>query len=485
LGKRRKKVVATVEHRCPYCNEEISPDSLPPGCPYVGETSCPLYPEATAPAIEDGLGETIAYRSDATRVDLDDGFPQVDDLIDRTLGQYRIGPVIGRGSMGRVYRGEHKGLGRTCAIKVMNPGLIARQPQILERFWTEARALAGLVHPHIVTVHNLGSDRSYHYIEMEYVPGGMSLKETLVHGGALVPIRATSYVHQVAQALGAAHQAGLVHRDVKPANVLLTADERAKLADFGLVRGMNMEDLADAPIAGTPTFMAPELFRGAPASPSSDLYSVGVMYFYLLSARLPFASDRLPLLIRLHERAPIPDVRQFAPETPEAIASIITRCLAKDPAERYASAGDLIEDLQTLIFELRDIESLIRESLDGLDGVIEGQRDRWRILLKVPGERLQEVRVEVTEGRQKRSLLSVYSVCCPADPSHYEFALKLNAELTYGGLSIHDVDGKSMFVMTRSYPGSNVGPDEIRASIREIARRSDWVEQQLTHADVF
>jgi len=117
--------------------------------------------------------------------------------------------------------------------------------------------------------------------------------------------------------------------------------------------------------------------------------------------------------------------------------------------------------------------------------VIQGDRDNWRVLLKVPGGRLQEVRIEFSEGRQKRRLLSVYSVCCPADPNHYEFALKLNAELTYGGLSIHQVDGQPMFVMTRTYPGGNVGPEEIKAAVHEIARRSDWVEQQLTQADVF
>jgi serine/threonine-protein kinase len=387
--------------------------------------------------------------------------------------------------MGRVYRAEHTGLVRTCAIKVMNPGLVSRQPQILERFWAEARALAGLVHPHIVTVHNLGSDRGYHYIEMEYVPGGVSLKETLVRQGALEPVRATSLVVQVVQALGEAHRSGLVHRDVKPANVLLTAEGRAKLADFGLVRGMSPEELAGAPVAGTPTFMAPELFRGEPADPRTDLYAVGVMYFYLLSARLPFASDNLSTLIRMHRRDPVPDIRRLVPEAPDAIAAILARCLAKVPEERYRSADELAEDLQAVVFQLRDTESLIRESLEGLDCVISGERDLYRILVQVPEGRLQEVRVEVAEGRRHRRFLSVYSVCCPADPSHYEFALKLNAELSYGGLSVRDVDGQPMFVMSRAYPGANASPAEVRAAVQEIARRSDWVEQQLTRADVF
>ena len=122
---------------------------------------------------------TVAEAGAPTWGDEDDGFPEVDDLADATLGQYRLGRIIGRGSMGRVYRGEHLSLARPCAIKVMNPGLVARKPKIRERFWAEARAVANLVHPHVVTVHNLGNDRGYHYIEMEYVPGGVSLKEAL------------------------------------------------------------------------------------------------------------------------------------------------------------------------------------------------------------------------------------------------------------------------------------------------------------------
>jgi serine/threonine-protein kinase len=209
------------------------------------------------------------------------------------------------------------------------------------------------------------------------------------------------------------------------------------------------------------------------------------MYYYLLTARLPFAAEGLPQLIRLHQRAQLPDVRKHIPKATDAIVHILARCLAKDPSRRYESANDLLQDLQSAIFELRDIESLIRESLDGLDGVIQGEGDRWRILMRVPGERLQEVRIEVAEGRLNRRLLSVYSVCCPAEPRHFEFALKLNAELTYGSLSMRDVDGRPMFVMTRAYPGAHASPEEIRAAVLEIGRRGDWVEQQLTQADVF
>src|SRR3982750_3181828 len=173
--------------RCPFCDEPgPAAGTLPPRCPFQGEVGCPLA-EDPMELSADPLGETIAYHGDLSAPE-PDGFPEVDDLVSGFLGQYRIGEVIGRGSMGRVYRGEHQGLGRTCAIKVMNPGLVTRQPQIVERFRAEARAVAGLVHPHVVTVHNLGSDRGYHYLEMEYVPGGVSLRETLIREGALEPL---------------------------------------------------------------------------------------------------------------------------------------------------------------------------------------------------------------------------------------------------------------------------------------------------------
>ena len=474
---RRKGRPAAGIERCSLCHEPVPGHVPAAGCPFGGETGCPMV----EPSADDPLAETIAYH-EAPRAEAD-GFPEVDDLVGSPLGQYRVAEVIGRGQMGRVYRAEHAGLGRHCALKVMNPGLVRRQPQVVERFWAEARAVAGLVHPHIVTVHNLGSDRGYHYIEMEYVPGGVSLRETLIRQGPLEPVRATTLVRQVASALGAAHRAGLVHRDIKPANVLLTADGRAKLADFGLVRRLGDES---GSLAGTPTFMAPELFAGAAAGPRSDLYAVGVMYYYLLSARLPFASDRIDQLIRLHRREPVPDIRQWAPAVPAEAVAILDRLLAKRPEDRPVSAEELAEDLARVVGHLRDTEGLVREALEGVDGFVQqGAPELFRVLLPVPGDRLQEVYVEVVQGRSAERLLQVYSVCAPAAPANYEFALKLNAELTIGGLSIREVHGQPMFVMTRTYARATVTPADIRAAVLEIGRRSDGVEQQLTRDDVF
>jgi hypothetical protein len=470
-----------IEGHCNLCAAPLVAVGTPPTCPFQGVEGCPV---ATDPE-RHRLDETIAYREDEHGSADPHGFPEVDDLAHRRLGQYQMGPAIGHGSMGRVYRAEHAGLGRVCAIKVLSPGLVSRQPQTVERFWAEARAVAALVHPNVVTVHNLGSDRGYHYIEMEYVPGGVTLKEKLVRDGAFDPVQATTMVRQVALALGAAHRAGLVHRDVKPSNVLLTAEGKAKLADFGLVRRLDDRDLAGAPLAGTPTFMAPELFDGAAASPRADLYAVGVMFFYLLTTRLPFAADQIGHLIRLHRRAAVPDVRRLVPSVPDEVAALLGRLLAKDPAARPESADTLAEELKVILGHLRDTESLIHEGIEGLGGFVQGGRDRYRIIVPVPGDRLQEVYIEVGEGRKKQRLLVVYSVCAPADPSNYEFALRLNSELTIGGLSIREVNGDPMFVMTRTYALGHVTAADIRAAVCEIARRGDWVEQQLTHTDVF
>ena len=427
---------------------------------------------------------TVGFEPDPA-VDHDDGFPAVDDLTGRTLGQYRIGPVIGRGSMGRVYQAEHEFLCRPCAIKVLNPGLLARQPQVREQFWSEARVVANLVHPHVVTVHNLGSDRDYHFIEMEYVPGGISLRETLIKEGPLDPVRAAKLVRQVIHALDAAHRSGLVHRDVKPANVLLTRDGQAKLADFGLVRHRSDPESAVVKVAGTPTFMAPELFNGSPATPRSDLYAVGVMFYYLLTARLPFAADRISRLIHLHRHQPVPDLQRLVPQVSDDLAQIIARCLAKKPADRFASASELGEHLDLAIAHLRDTEGLLRESVEGIDCFIQGAGDHFRILFKLPNNRLQEVYLDVAPNRHNERLLTVFSVCCPAEPRHYEFALRLNAELPAGALSIREVNGQAMFVMTRTFPRGHAQPAAIRTALVDIARRSDRVEQQLTQADVY
>ncbi len=196
--------------------------------------------------------------------------PKEDFLVGRSLGQYFIEASLGQGSIARVYRARHLGLKRVSALKIIDSS-VNHKPEARDQFWAEARAAANLVHPHVVTVHNLGTEEGYDFIEMEYIHEGTSLRESIIKEGPIEPTRASILVRQVVLALGEAHRSGLVHRDVKPANVLLTPQGEAKLADFGLVRHFDDLAVGGAPIAGTPTFMAPELFQGTPASPHSDL----------------------------------------------------------------------------------------------------------------------------------------------------------------------------------------------------------------------
>lgn len=497
---------------CAACGGVTLEGDAPAQCPDPGDAEgcAVIVPEEPEEVDVDPFGRTVVFIRDVRRREATDGFPEFDDLVDRTLGQYRIGPRIGRGTMGRVYRAEHRGLGRPCAIKVMDPGLVVREPFVVDQFWAEARAMAGLVHPHIVTVHNLGTDRGYHFIEMElvehrrpywrkslgedgsvqreFVPGGVSVTEKVVREGPMGPERATTIMREVALALDAAHEAGLVHRDVKPANVLLTAAGRSKLADFGLARRVAEVERPGGRgrLAGTPTFMAPELFTGALPGPTTDLYAAGVMFYYLLTGRLPYTADHLGTLIRLHQRAPIPDVRMIAPEVPIEVSTIVERLLAKAPEQRYESAGALAADLRSVLGYLRNTEALVSEAIDGLGGLVQqGSRDRFRIVLPVPGDRVQEVYLENVEGRKGERLLSIFSVCGPAEPKHYEYALKLNAELTHGSISIRTVDAQPMFVMTRTFARGHVTTTDIRAAVKEIARNSDRVEEQLVGTDLF
>jgi serine/threonine protein kinase len=432
------------------------------------------------------LEETTLHRpSGSAKLPEQAILPDVESLLGRRVGQYRIDRVLGRGTMACVFKAKHLGLGRPCALKVMEPSLVARQPGIRAQFWAEARAAANLLHPHVVTIHNLGSVQGFHFIEMEYIPGGQTLRESLVREGPLEPVRASILARQVVLALGAAHEAGLVHRDIKPANVLLTPDGRAKLADFGLVR--RLDDLADggAPLAGTPNFMAPELFGGTPASPRSDIYALGVLLYHTLSGRLPFAADGIGQLIQLHQHEPIPDVREFVPGVPDALVAILEKCLAKSPADRFVSANDLASALELAIHRDRDTESLVYEAAKGIDCFIQGYGDTFRVILPLRGDRLQEVVIEATEEKNNERYLSVFSVCGPADPAYYKYALTINSHLTFGSISIHDVLGSPMFVMSRTFPRDTVRTEDIRDALLEIGRRADLVEKQLTRLDQY
>lgn len=259
-------------------------------------------------------------------------------------GRYELGGSLGAGGMGRVVTARDRVLDRTVAVKLV-PVEQARSadPALTARFVAEARTAARFTHRHVVTVYDAGESDGYLYIVTEFVDG-TTLAHRLAERGALGVDESVRVGEQLLSALGAAHQAGIVHRDVKPSNVLLDANGNVKLADFGIAK--RLDDLEAALTAagefvGTPRYVAPEQAAGQRATPATDLYAVGVVMYEMLSGEAPFHAETPIATLLAHRDAPVPDVRQTRPEVPAALAAAITTAMAKQPADRFGSAGEM------------------------------------------------------------------------------------------------------------------------------------------------
>jgi serine/threonine-protein kinase len=269
---------------------------------------------------------------------------------DRALlnGRYRIGSLLGEGAVGIVSRAWDEVLRRDVAVKMLKPAY-ASDERTVARFYAEARAAARLAHPHAVLVHDIVADRTWHAIVMEYV-AGVSLERVLAHEGRLGEARAVRYGREIAQALAAAHAGGLLHRDVKPSNVLITQDDSVKVADFGLAKAIvDVGTSTEAGrLIGSASYVSPEQAQGLALTPASDLYSLGVVLHRLVTGRLPFAGASPIAVAVAHVTAPAPREDALAREMSPALARIVARLLRKDPAERYASAAELAAALAAL-----------------------------------------------------------------------------------------------------------------------------------------
>jgi eukaryotic-like serine/threonine-protein kinase len=411
---------------------------------------------------------------------------EVDELIGRDLGVYHIEGLLGAGAMGRVYLARHHDLHRSCALKILPPRLADSDPAYVARFVNEGRAAAGLVHPNIITVHAIGQIDGYHFLEMEFV-AGQSLQQMLQDDGPLTPEHATGLVARVAEGLAAAHAAGVLHRDLKPDNVLQTHLGIPKIADFGLAKKVALapSQPGTAEIVGTPPYMAPELFQGQPASPGSDVYALGVCYFQLLTGRPPFSSSSLPELMRQIIHEPPPNPRQWCPQLPLEMAECLYTLLEKTPGNRPADAWRASQLLQAVLGETVDLESLVSQAFRGHDNVVWSRRgDRFRIELRFETGRRQVVFVEPSEHAAAERLLLISSICAAAAPAYYETALRLNSEMLHGALAVREFAGEPYFVMINNYPRATVDAEEIRRSVLEMAHRADAVERVLNEHDV-
>jgi serine/threonine-protein kinase len=408
---------------------------------------------------------TVDYQDVAARgtymAGTDDVTEADDALVGRQLGLYDINAFLGKGGMARVYRARHLMLERACAIKVLHPQLVERNPEYIDMFLSEARAAASLVHPHVVTIHTIGHDDGLHYIEMEYVIG-RSLQRFIESSGQPDATQATNFMVQISSALAEAHRMGMIHRDLKPANVLVTSSAVAKLADFGLAKHVvgAGRSPAGGPVSGTPHYMAPELFEGHPADKRSDVYAMGVTYFFLLTGRLPFVEQTFTDLAIRHATDPVPDIRAIRDDVPADAVTVVEKCMAKDPKERYADAGELHAEVKAVYGGLRSIESLLREALPDTSIQEQDSADRFVAEIQLLSGRSQTVFVEsCTADAVSERVVKIYSVCGPATESFYQRALELNAVIPHGSIAIEKISGQPHFIIGNTYPRTTCVPE--------------------------
>lgn len=268
------------------------------------------------------------------------------------LGKYQLKALLGKGGMGTVYQATDVRLQRDVAVKVL-PKRMSADGEAVRRFLREARGAARLNHPNVVAIHDVDQKQGYCFLVMELVTGGTA--QDLLRDGPLSEIEATRIIADACRGLAAAHDAGLVHRDIKPSNIMRSETGTVKIADFGLAKAADDAATAGAKlttsgtILGTPQYMSPEQCSGEPLDARSDLYSLGVTYYALLTGRPPFVDSQPMQIMFAHCSKPVPDPRSLRPELSASCVAILLKALEKNPWERYASAAAMLHDLEALL----------------------------------------------------------------------------------------------------------------------------------------
>jgi len=434
------------------------------------------------------LQETIVINDLAARVPhaLPTSSSLDDPIIGTELHVYLCQSLIGRGGMGMVYLATHRDLGRQCALKILLPRLAERDPDYVQRFLQEGRAVATLNHPNIVTAHAIGEERGYRFLEMELI-AGRALSRVVREDGPLTPLHATSLIAQIASGLGTAHVKGIIHQDLKLENILLTSSGIPKIADFGLAKRISADDHLSSQqyLAGTPNYMAPELFQGAPATATSDVYSLGVCFYVLLTGQLPHRGQNFNSLIQEVISQAAPSVRDLRPDVPLEISECVSLMLDKSPANRFQNGFMAAQFLTAVLGQVKNVEALLYEAFNDNPHVT-WKRTGHQYLLEVrqTEKRKQTVFIEPSDHQLHERLLLIYSTCCDAQPEYYEEALRLNAEISHGGISIREVNGETKFVMVDTFPRSSVDAEDIRKSVMAVAQHADQIEKLLTGDDL-
>jgi eukaryotic-like serine/threonine-protein kinase len=324
----------------------------------------------------------------------------VSDTLINTLfdGRYRIIRKLGAGGMANVYLAEDQELGRRVAIKILNDRH-ANDDQFVERFRREAKNAAGLSHPNIVSIYDRGEAEGTYYIAMEYLDG-RSLKELIVGRGPAPVHVAIDYTRKILDALRFAHRNGIVHRDIKPHNVIVDAEGRVKVTDFGIARAGTSQMTEVGSIIGTAQYLSPEQAKGAPVDQTSDLYSVGIVLYELLTGKVPFTGDS-PVEIAMKHISAIPEPPStIRPDIPEDLDLVVLRALAKTPEERYPSAEEMDKDLARVAQGL----AVSRETEEAATQILSRSQITPATMVAAPPRPPAEVLYEYEQPRRGRPI---------------------------------------------------------------------------------
>jgi serine/threonine-protein kinase len=274
------------------------------------------------------------------------------DLTGKNLSNYKILDKLGKGGMATVYKAHELSLNRVVALKVLSPRL-SEDTEFIKRFQREAQAAAKLNHSNIVQIYAIGEEKGIHYFAMEYIKG-KTLAQIKNEEGILTAARAIPIIRQVAEALGEAHKVGLVHRDIKPSNIMIDASGRAKVTDFGIafVAEAKTKLTREGSIIGTPEYLSPEQCEGKPLDGRSDIYSLGVTLYEMLSGKTPYEADTpVSMLMKIVQGNFLP-LDQVNPNVPLPVQKMVEKMMQTDTQKRYTNVDELLESLQEVEKEI-------------------------------------------------------------------------------------------------------------------------------------
>ena len=325
--------------------------------------------------------------------------------------RYQIIKSIGEGGMANVYLAYDTILDRNVAIKVLR-GDLANDEKFVRRFQREALAASSLSNPNIVEVYDVGEDNGEYYIVMEYIEG-KHLKQLLKKRGKLTVSEAVDIVLQITDGLSVAHDSYIIHRDIKPQNIMILENGLVKITDFGIAMAMNSTQLTQTnSVMGSVHYLPPEQASGKGATLQSDIYSIGILFYELLTGKLPFKGENAVEIALKHLKEPLPSVREEVPNIPQSVENIIIKATAKNPKNRYADAREMHEDLKTCLDPARRDEAKIKlkyqETLDDTKIIRQTKEDKEKIVEK------EEVKVKKITGddlkKQNKTLIRLASV---------------------------------------------------------------------------